>query len=686
MDTNYSSGVLDLILRVQNNGPTNRAVVRFDLSTIPSDAAAKTATLSLFAITVPSSSRTYAAFRITAPWVENQVTWNSRATGTPWGTAGGDLNAGATATTTTGTAAGVWRDWNILADVKLWLAGTTNNGTLIRDGTESGPTRITEFASNINGTAANRPKLVVTYLRTVTGLTPTAGSGQVALGWVHPGSSPDYNGTLIIRRAGSAPTSTPTDGTVYTAGSSTLADGSLVVFNDTTSCTPTCSTAFTDTGLTNGTTYYYQAFTRDSSNRYSFASATVSATPVTCGAVADATYAAVSATSTGATVYWSSANPVLILRQSGGSVTGTPVGGTTYSAGNGLGPSTVVYSGSVAEKSVLDTVAGRTTTDRYKVLAKGAGPCYAPGLQADASVPAGTAWSYAMASLSGNSMLKPGIAGNGTIYPSSMSSRIIALSTADGTRSWDPISSTGAIQGWLTWLPVGGDVTSGLVGHWKLDEGSGPTAADSSGSGNTGTWVNSPTPTTGKINGGLSLGGVNSYVDLPNITGGTSTGTVSAWVKFNSVTWGVDGTSVYHHGASFGPGDDQLMLGAHPGTSSGNNLMFGLYNAGPWMVADSGLIPSTGRWYHLVGSWGPQGLKIYIDGVLKGTNSYTGSVTNSVTDQIGCNSHAGSCVNGLIDDVRVYNRALSAAEVSKLHLRGGGWQYRKKITIDRTRV
>jgi len=174
-----------------------------------------------------------------------------------------------------------------------------------------------------------------------------------------------------------------------------------------------------------------------------------------CAAVADASYAAVSATSTAATVYWSSANPVLILRKSGGSVTDTPAGGTTYSAGNSIGSSTVVYSGSVAATSVLDTVAGRTTTDRYKVFAKTASPCYAPGLQVDASVPSGTAWSYAMASLSGNSMLKPGIVGNGTIYPSSMSSRIISLSTADGTRSWDPISSTGAIQGWLTWLPVG---------------------------------------------------------------------------------------------------------------------------------------------------------------------------------------------------------------------------------------
>jgi len=448
-DTNFDDWG---IVRVTNKQPTTRAVVRFDL---PSDWAIKTATLSLWKTFGPES-RTYSAHRITNDWVENQVTWNSRVTGTLWGTAGGDFNAGATATAGTGTSTGVWINWVITNDVNLWQTGTNNYGTLIRDGNEGSGAggKITEFASNHSSVSAtNKPKLAVTYLGKVTSLTATASTGQNALTWVLPGGSPDYNGTLIIRRAGSAPTSTPTDGTVYTAGSSTLADGSLVVFNNT-----ALATSFTDTGLTDGTTYYYQAFSRDGGNLYSFASATVSA--IWCSAVADATYVAASATSTGATVYWSSANPVLIVRKSGGS-TDPPVGGTTYSAGNPIGSSTVVYSGSVAATSVLDTVAGRTTTDRYKVFPK-AGSCYAPGVQVDASVPSGTAWSYAHYSPSGGSMLKPGIAGTGTIYPSSMSSRIISLSTADGTRSWDPISSTGAIQGWLTWLPGSAGASSGV--------------------------------------------------------------------------------------------------------------------------------------------------------------------------------------------------------------------------------
>ena len=183
----------------------------------------------------------------------------------------------------------------------------------------------------------------------------------------------------------------------------------------------------------------------------------------TCGTVVDASYAAASATSTQVTVYWSSANAVLILRESGGSVTGTPVGGQTYSVGGpNIGTSTVVYSGSVAEGSFLDTgqTAGRTTTDRYKVYVKGAG-CYSPGLQVDASVPSGTAWSHAR---SDGPLLKPGIAGGGALYIGGNGSKITSLSTTAGTQSWDPVASSGAIQSWLTWVPLSSGGTAVIGG------------------------------------------------------------------------------------------------------------------------------------------------------------------------------------------------------------------------------
>ena len=58
---------------------------------------------------------------------------------------------------------------------------------------------------------------------------------------------------------------------------------------------------------------------------------------------------------------------------------------------------------------------------------------------------------------------------------------------------------------------------SGLVGYWTFDDGSGTTAADSSGNGYTATLVNGPTWITGKIGGAISANGVNQYVNIPAI-------------------------------------------------------------------------------------------------------------------------------------------------------------------------
>src|SRR3989344_3676813 len=58
--------------------------------------------------------------------------------------------------------------------------------------------------------------------------------------------------------------------------------------------------------------------------------------------------------------------------------------------------------------------------------------------------------------------------------------------------------------------------TSGLVGYWTFDEGTGATASDSSGNNNTGTLTNGPTWTTGKIGQALSFDGVDDYVNISN--------------------------------------------------------------------------------------------------------------------------------------------------------------------------
>ena len=195
-----------------------------------------------------------------------------------------------------------------------------------------------------------------------------------------------------------------------------------------------------------------------------------------CAKPADAGYVAAGAQNGQATAYWSSANPVIVLQKSGTAFsTEAPADGTSYTAGQtggALGTATVAYDGATADANVTCTATSCTrtsltngTTYYYKVFAKtgsGGASCYAPGtVNTTAGVNAvpdtGASkpdWSYMMA---GGSVLKAGIAGDGTIYTSSNASRLISLNTTNpkGAQSWQPLATTAAIQGWLSWLDFG---------------------------------------------------------------------------------------------------------------------------------------------------------------------------------------------------------------------------------------
>ncbi len=77
-----------------------------------------------------------------------------------------------------------------------------------------------------------------------------------------------------------------------------------------------------------------------------------------------------------------------------------------------------------------------------------------------------------------------------------------------------------------------GQTSSGLTAFWKFDEGSLIAASDYSGNGNTGTLINSPTFTAGKVGGGLSFDGANDYVKASSAAQ-TGSFSVSLWAKAN---------------------------------------------------------------------------------------------------------------------------------------------------------
>jgi len=156
----------------------------------------------------------------------------------------------------------------------------------------------------------------------------------------------------------------------------------------------------------------------------------------------------------------------------------------------------------------------------------------------------------------------------------------------------------------------------------------------------------------------LSFDGVNDYINCGNDTSlnPTEAITVELWAKFDVAAAGEASYS------SLISRDSAYLLRKDEETSSGN-ISFFIYDGTSWEPrANSDLQPTFGVWYHVVGTYNCQHVKIYINGKLKGSAARTGAIhTNDLNTIMGF--HYQWYFKGLIDEVRIYNRALSAEEV-----------------------
>jgi hypothetical protein len=229
------------------------------------------------------------------------------------------------------------------------------------------------------------------------------------------------------------------------------------------------------------------------------------------------------------------------------------------------------------------------------------------------------------------------------------------------------------------------DVTDGLVGWWKFNEGSGVSAADSSGQGNTGTLTNGPVWVVGKTGQGLSFDGSNDYVSLgnPNAVRFTGSHSLAAWVKSNSVS----DQDIISKGTDQSNGYSYIM---NANTDLGSNLFVCVVSpdgtAATLAARYSAAADNVGNWYHVacIYNSSAQTLDIYVNGVLS-NGTLVGTVPSSIfntTDEadIGQRSNGIGRWDGLIDDARMYNRVLTAQEVyaiymsgaPRMQIRGGG--------------
>ena len=209
---------------------------------------------------------------------------------------------------------------------------------------------------------------------------------------------------------------------------------------------------------------------------------------------------------------------------------------------------------------------------------------------------------------------------------------------------------------------------AGLVAAYAFDEGTGTTVSDKSGNNLTGTIVGATWTTGGKYGNALSFNGTTNYVDLGNPTQLQLTGsmTVSAWV--NAAANPAD------DGQIIAKSDDntgwQLKTTPDTGPETFGFAVSG--SAGSHTQRYSTTVRSLSTWYHIAGTYDATGktLNTYVNGVLN-NGALSGTVAASqVNSTVNVNvgrravgTGGGYYFNGLIDEVRVYNRALSQAEI-----------------------
>ncbi|MBI4337097.1 MAG: DNRLRE domain-containing protein [Chloroflexi bacterium] len=151
--TNYGTAT-ELDVQSYSNNRNRRGLVKFDLSAVPANATIVSATLKLYAFSVPSSARMYGAYRITSTWTETGVTWNAQPT----------LVLSPTASATTPGSMN-WVTWDVTADVQAMVNGVaTNYGWMFIDAVENSSTAyVTAFSPRESVLSSVRPVLVIQY-------------------------------------------------------------------------------------------------------------------------------------------------------------------------------------------------------------------------------------------------------------------------------------------------------------------------------------------------------------------------------------------------------------------------------------------------------------------------------------------------------------------------------------------
>jgi hypothetical protein len=206
--------------------------------------------------------------------------------------------------------------------------------------------------------------------------------------------------------------------------------------------------------------------------------------------------------------------------------------------------------------------------------------------------------------------------------------------------------------------------SQGLFAHWKFDDASGNTATDSAGTNN-GALIGPPTWTTGKIDGALSFDGSGDYVVAAPVTpliGDTFS--AQAWIRIDALA-GAYNPVMMQNRYSDSYGFYFYITNDRPDVY--------VFDSSGYANANSSEILNADQWYHVAATNDGSNLKLYVDGQLKDSDSSTGLTGVNENSYIGCEPISSIYYIGLIDDVRINDRAMSESEFKDMTNPLGRW-------------
>ncbi|MFH1881519.1 MAG: LamG-like jellyroll fold domain-containing protein, partial [Planctomycetota bacterium] len=221
-------------------------------------------------------------------------------------------------------------------------------------------------------------------------------------------------------------------------------------------------------------------------------------------------------------------------------------------------------------------------------------------------------------------------------------------------------------------LSIAGNASAELVAYWTFDEGSGDIAYDSSGNGNNGT-IHGAEWDAGKYGQALLFNGQDNYVEVPTSDSLeiAANVTIAAWINWIDAgdTW----LAIMANGQQNGPWENYGLFV----NRGGRYLYFTLSLDGGHVTQSApNNVIEPDQWLHACATWDGSTARIYVNGEMVLEQAQAGQlVPPQLPLRIGHRNGSAHYYNGIIDEVRIYNHALTESEILAAMEGGKGYPY-----------